>query len=304
MPTETITNPNFSIVLPGACQARCGFCYWRQSSDELRLRAWGRRLNEVLTKLPDQFRTLSLTGGETTLSPMLRRAIEVIDLHKGRFDRVVLTTNGGLPRNFEKMRDLFAGVVDHINLSRHALREDENRAAFGDCRTLNWEQTERFISMMGEVGIDVTISAVLGPWWGEYILGEWIGKDKEDVHAFLDKCAEVGAGAVFMRKLHGNLVTHPLQDHFEDLPVSQHGCPTCQDFIMHINGMRVHWKYSTLEPSSDLGLVYEVVMQPSGKLTTGWTTDEEYEFPRPEPVQSSVSPRATSGCGGRSISSC
>jgi len=297
VPTETIANPNFSIVLPGACQARCGFCYWKRSDNELRLKAWASELNRVLGALPPQFKTLSLTGGETVLSPYLKRALSVIELHKERFDRVVLTTNGGSPKNFDKLRDLFDGVVDHINLSRHALNELENRAAFGDCKTINWEETETFCTKMAEVGIDVTISAVLGIWWGEMILGEWVGADKAYTRAFLAKCKSVGAGAVFLRKLHGTLDTHPLQDNFSEEATVEHGCPTCKDFVMTIDGVRVHWKYSTLEPSDDLGLVYEVILQPDGRMTTGWTTDEPYELPVPEPVRASVA-SSTSGCGG------
>jgi len=31
---STIQNPNLSIVMPGGCNAKCDFCFWKKSTAE------------------------------------------------------------------------------------------------------------------------------------------------------------------------------------------------------------------------------------------------------------------------------
>ena len=49
---ETISDPNFSIVVPGKCNGACSFCFWNES------KACGdyvKNLTETLNNLPTQF---------------------------------------------------------------------------------------------------------------------------------------------------------------------------------------------------------------------------------------------------------
>ena len=84
---------NFSIVLPGGCNASCDFCFWgekKMCSDYIR------RLKATIASLPDFMLQVSLTGGEVGLSPVLDDVL--YELGQSRFVKKVITSNGTLVR--------------------------------------------------------------------------------------------------------------------------------------------------------------------------------------------------------------
>jgi len=123
-------SPNFSIVMPGGCNAECSFCYHRSARTVERVssREFVGRLGMFLHALPAQFRQVSITGGEPLLSPALADVLDTIRLQRDRYRHVVLTTNG---TRLPEMARHLAGVVDHVNVSRHHYSEAKNLRVFG-----------------------------------------------------------------------------------------------------------------------------------------------------------------------------
>lgn len=76
---STINNPNLSIVMPGGCNGNCQFCFWKQTEP---CGNYLEKVNNILKSLPSQFKQLSITGGEPTLSPYLEKVLNLIDREK------------------------------------------------------------------------------------------------------------------------------------------------------------------------------------------------------------------------------
>ena len=70
-----VSDPNVSIIVPGGCNANCSFCFWKHEASRKDYIEW---LKETLDNIPDEFRSLSLTGGEPTLG-LLNEVLSVID---------------------------------------------------------------------------------------------------------------------------------------------------------------------------------------------------------------------------------
>ncbi len=76
---------NFSIILPGDCNAKCKFCFWKRNRSESPL--FLQQLAWYLDALGGVVRQISITGGEPTLSPWFDGLMEVL---KGYPDRKVV----------------------------------------------------------------------------------------------------------------------------------------------------------------------------------------------------------------------
>jgi hypothetical protein len=81
----------------------------------------------------------------------------------------------------------------------------------------------------------------------------------------------------------------------------------CRNTTQTINGTTVVWKASVEEPSKDLGMIYEVVYNENGKLTSDWVQTNEL---KPQLIKESsdlllesCGSSSSSGCGGGSSSS-
>lgn len=277
---KTDLGPNFSIILPGPCNARCAFCFWKHKPV---VDNYLDQLDQVLSSLPARFRQCSITGGEPTLSPYL---VPVLERCRQRFDKLVLTTNGA--KLDEHLGVL--GCLDALNISRHHWTDVENDRVFG-ARMTPKHHLWGLISEMERRGVPVTLSCVLpsdatSEWCLQYI-----------AHA-----KDVGAAQVFFRAEHGTLEIHPAEAGFQDRWWMESRCPVCINRSSRVMGLPVSFKYGTLEPSSDLGEVYEAIFHPSGKLTTDWAGEREFVL-KSEHLQTSADSCRTSGCGQTSSGS-
>ena len=82
---------NFSIIVPGECNAKCEFCFMKDTgevSDN-----YLEELDQLLNSFP-KGHSLSLTGGEPTISLYFADVLELVKKYKHKFTKVVLTTNG------------------------------------------------------------------------------------------------------------------------------------------------------------------------------------------------------------------
>lgn len=286
---ETILNPNFSIVVPGGCNGSCDFCFWKQSKV---CENYTTKLVETLNSMPSQFYQLSLTGGEPSLSPYLNSILESIDRKK--WTNTVLTSNG---TNLLKFIPKLKGKIDHVNISRHHYDDEINESVFKTSSVPNSDKLKILVKELNKVGIDVTYSAVIT---------EGLN-DKESIEKFIKYANSQGVYQVFLRKQHGTLDPSEAEKAFEHLPSESHDCPVCRNTTQKIGKTTVVWKASLEEPSKELGMIYEVVYNENGVLTSDWEQEFEINTTLIKDGSNSLledcGGSSSSGCGGSSSSS-
>ena len=258
---KTIENPNFSVVVPGGCNAKCNFCFWKNTGKMNIHPKYLERLDYFLEIMPPQFSQISLTGGEPTLSPYFAGILNLIS-HKKRYSHVVLTTNGAKLSDFIENLE---NAVQHVNLSRHAADDDANAKIFGTKSVPNRKELERLCEELNNIGIDATFNAVLDRGFSS----------KKDVYNFIEFAKDCGASAVCFREncfkeKHEALESSALEKEFSNVKSKEYGCPVCRSVVQYVKGMRVTWKYSILEPSEAMDRIYEAVYFPDGRLTEDW----------------------------------
>lgn len=252
-------DPNFSIVLPGPCDAACGFCFAQKPPAFCGMLKYLTRLNAVLEALGPQFYQISITGGEPTMSPYLLPVLAVIQAHRRKYTNVLLTTNGS--RLLEVADDLH-GIVDHVNISRHHYDDGKNAHIFGGKYRVSTADAERMVNRLSATGIDVSVNCIV-----------YDSTDVGFLGCFIGYAMSVGFKAVRFRKKNGDNNPIPAETHFaENYPVLWEGaCPVCRTRKRVIRGMDVYFKTSVTEPDavSD-GKVFEIVFQPDGLCYTDW----------------------------------
>lgn len=132
-------NCNLSIFVDDYCNADCKFCvaqlrYENQAMAYQKPKIeddeeYYRRLDEVLTYVEPLNVSVSITGGEPTLSPRFRKIIEIVDKHNIR--KRTITTNGSalLQKDGDKtiLDILIDGKFDHLNISKTHYDEEINK---------------------------------------------------------------------------------------------------------------------------------------------------------------------------------
>lgn len=178
-----VDDPNFSIIMPGGCNAHCDFCFYKHNpKEEMHHDEWTAKLHTVISFLPKKFKQVSVTGGEPTLNPEF--LFSTIGMLKNRFDKVVLTTNGFDMDSIINIAK--SGLIDFLNISRHHHTWDGNSWTFGSSKGVRTtEQVKCIIENCHKYGIPVTINCVVTK-----IL---------DVEKMIDHCRYVGAYAVRFR---------------------------------------------------------------------------------------------------------
>lgn len=255
---EILDNPNFTIVVPGGCDAKCKFCFWEYTepcTDYLE------KLRVVLETLPDDFQQLSISGGEPTLSTYLEDILEL--LTRDRWPKVVLTTNGSRLEDYIEL----LSPVKHVNISRHHYLENVNRSIFNSSTVPSNSEIKELCDAMNHLGIDVTLNAV-------------ITEQLTNVRQFIQFAKEINASAVSFRKQHtkdSDLSPTELEKEYSGYAIiGESLCPVCRANFQIIDGMRVGWKSSIAEPSEVYSnKVYELILHPNGKLTMDWAATKE-----------------------------
>lgn len=283
---DTINNPNFSIVVPGGCNAKCEFCFYKQSKV---CESYIEKLVETMNDLPNQFYQLSLTGGEPTLSPYLELIINSIDIDK--WTHTVLTTNG---TKLEKFIPILKEKIKFINISRHHYDDKINESIFKTDSIPNSEKLKDLVNKLQSEGISVTYSAVIT----EHL------DSKEEIEKYIEFAKSHNVKDVFFRKKHGTLDPSNAEKSFESIESETHSCPVCRNTRQVINESNITWKASLEEPSKELGMIYETVFNEDGSLSKDWNKEfkidplliKENFYVEGEGIFES--------CGGSSDSSC
>jgi MoaA/NifB/PqqE/SkfB family radical SAM enzyme len=245
--------PNFSIIMPGDCNANCNFCTWKRCENESP--DFLKNLEHTLDDMKEVITQVSITGGEPTLSPVFK---EVLDILRGRGLKVVLTTNGsGLRQSFfSRMR----GVVDHLNISRHHEHDDSNMRIFSTKGIPSVLQLTYLCSAANVNGIDVTLNQVIDD-----------SSELYSLVSFVSFAKRVGATAVCFRKNHSlNSLDKTLAEREMKIIGFEERCPVCVTNTYLIKGMYTYLKTSLEEPSEHINEVFEFVFQPDGILYEDW----------------------------------
>ena len=253
------TNPNFTIVLPGPCQANCEFCFWNREDDE---GSFLKSLKRVLKKLPSNFTQISISGGEPTLSPVFDETMKLINKYKkkGKFNKVVLTTNG--INLIEKDLD----GIDHINISRHHVYDKVNRKIFKTDKVPDIEELTMINSFVNSEGIDINYNVV------------FVDENQtNDYNIWSNFVKKTGATSVTFRNQYGEynysmLEMSVLDDLYKPNIVST--CPVCRTASYFIDGVKFKFHSSDYEPTESKKFsddeTYELVLHPTGDLTRDW----------------------------------
>jgi organic radical activating enzyme len=269
-----VSTPNLSVMLPGACNAKCEFCFWNRDQDanKFPVMKFGERLAAILDALPKEFSHVSVTGGEPTISPVLEDVMEVLRKRKKRFPKVVLTTNGVRLR---KQEVILSGVVKHINISRHHASDTLNENIF---KTKSVPSTRELRGLIDDIQwADICFNCVVPPDVSVNFCREFIDYSKNFKNL----------AAVNFRIYHDSMEDCPAMEMFgrdwgfRDVST----CPVCKVARMQVGEMQVNWKYSVMEPTQHWDGIYELVVQPDGRLTADWAGLLEV---KPEEIQGGV----------------
>jgi len=285
---NTIADPNFSIILPGPCNANCAFCFWKRDENEnAEISNYMLKLDALLSKLPKQFTQVSLTGGEPTISKHLPSVLNVLRDHRKQFNKVVLTTNLVRPitlRKDERIQEFvrqFSGVVDYVNVSIHHNVTETNkkilRVKDGNI-TPDTEMLKKFINKMNIIGIPVNANCVLT----NNLVHDWLEGAarwiflKSSIDDYITEIKRLGFSSISFRKPHtkdSGLEPHPAEVAFQNRKVVMESkCPVCVAKTQIIDGMYVTWKRSVAEPSDSMpDLIYELVYHPDETLAADWS---------------------------------
>lgn len=243
-----VNNPNLSVILPVGCNAKCDFCYWEKGHG-----LTPTMFSDIISTLPPIFTQISITGGETTLSPDLLKYLKIA---RNRFNKVVLNTNG-----FDLQKEHFK-YVDHVNISRHHYLDTENENVF---KTSTIPTTSR-LKELCSYG-DVTLNCVLPDKFS----------NTDFVTAYIDYAKQLNAKVAF-RKYFNNL--DKLSIDTDDTLIFEHKCPACLHRKHILNGVQVTYKYSVQETCDAIDGIYELVLQPNGDLSIDWAGMKKLVYER------------------------
>lgn len=295
--------PNLTAILPGKCQARCRFCIEPEGPPPPSMSAWLDSFESLmLRELPPTFRTISISGGEPTLSPVFASALELLVKAReaGRIKRVVLTTNGSA-KSLTKHLEQIGRAVTHVNISRHAVDDDDNARVFKTTKIPRGDELRDMIGQLNRRGLPVNLNCVYS---SEHLFGEQL-KDaplayiRAEAKRFIGFARALGATSVVFRHDHRVFDlshTTPLEAAFDDYAVMhQAQCASCRVVGKLIRGMPVNFKRSAYEPMEHhlVSELYELVLHSDGGLYRDWSRQQPIERPLPpmviiEPFESVV----------------
>ena len=287
-------DPNFTAILPGKCQARCRFCLEPEGPPPPSAEAWLESFESLVTReLPPTFRTISISGGEPTLSPVFEPMLRILAAlrQSRRIARVVLTTNGNV-KGLRKYADLIGAAVTNVNLSRHAADDLANARVFKTYNVADADQLRDIIAQLAQRGVPTNLNCVYSP---DHAFGRQISAlSREDLRAdaegYITFARTVGATSVVFR--HDHRIWEPevmtaLEAAFADVAeVHRSQCESCRVVGKIIRGMPVNFKKSAHE-TVDLHMqteLYELILHSDGTLYRDWSRRHPIQRPL-EPME-------------------
>lgn len=199
-------NVNLSIFLTQHCNAHCNFCvaqlrYFHEGVDYIKPaitdeKEYFSRLVEVISTIRPLNPSVSLTGGEPSISPLLPETLNILARHNVR--KRTMTTNGsGLLRVLgEGRKTVLDRLVDyklaHLNISRAHYDENINQEIMKIDGGFPNKDLEYIIRRARKKGIRPRLSCVL--------LKDYIDNFDEIIR-YLDWAQSIGCDNVVFRQL-------------------------------------------------------------------------------------------------------
>lgn len=269
--SNTIADPNFTILVPWGCNANCDFCFGMNQSSKIDFDQWLKKLENTLATLPSQFDAVSISGGEPTMRPNLlleiAKMIERVQSVR-HFNRIVITTNG---YTLSALVDFAKHVPNlKVNISRHSADDILNEIKFHSNTVPNANVVSAFIKVLNNNGVPVNFNCVTA--------------DSFDPSAFVTEYIQFakscGASSVAFRKPSSkgsDLSPSVFEQAFSHiLSTHEGGCPACRTVSKIIDGLVVHFKSNVDEPSNVMSnVIYELIYNADGKLTKDWKGIQE-----------------------------
>jgi hypothetical protein len=273
--------PNFTAILPGKCQARCPFCIEPEGPAPPSISYWLTSFSSLLnSELPPNFSTVSLSGGEPSLSPAFPDALSLLAQHRisGRLKRTVLTTNGFM-RGMTAHLDTIGRAITNVNISRHATDDGANIRVFKSRGVPGKADLTDLVSELNRRGVPVNLNCVYS---AEHAFGASISthsrsRIRAEAKRYISFAQEIGASSVVFRFDHRTWNSEKptrLEAAFDDYAiVHQASCASCCVVGKVIGGLPVNFKRSAYEPV-ELHLeteLYELVLHSDGALYRDWS---------------------------------
>lgn len=200
-------NFNFSIFVDDYCNADCKFCVAQlryQHKNAIYQKEhikdkdkYLERLEEVLKMIRPLNPSVSLTGGEPTLSPIFTDIIELIDKYKFR-KRTVTTNGSGLLKTINNdtvLNHLINNSFNHLNISRVSYNDILNREIMRYTNDKEYCTNE----MLGEI-LNITNKSDMKHRLSCVLLKESINS-VEEMKKYLDFYSKLGANNFIFREL-------------------------------------------------------------------------------------------------------
>jgi len=299
-------NVNLSIFVDDYCNADCKFCvaqlrYENQAMAYMKPKIeddaeYYKRLDEVLTYVEPLNVSVSITGGEPTLSPRFRKIIECVDKHNIR--KRTITTNGSALFNKidgKSVLDiLIQNKFDHLNISKAHYDEEINRNIMrynkGYCSN---EDLKKIIPYAKKHGLRPRLSCLL--------LKDGINSVKE-MAKYIEYYEKMGVDNIIFRelmdyddkvmcnkeKMDYNLRNKvKLNDVWKEVDKNPKFIPhkNLLGYYYYVemydyNSVRVcsesaDLKVQSKEKGNNKDVVYEMVFHPNGNLNGSWVDNED-----------------------------
>lgn len=199
-------NFNFSIFIDDYCNADCKFCVAQlryankgliYKKDKLDNEEWFKRCEEILKLIRPLNPSISITGGEPTISKKLVRTLEMVN--DMGFRKRTITSNGS--HLFDKVSNkmIIDHLIDngwnHLNISRPAITNEETQ------RIMRFNNEEGFCSneMMKDI-ISITNGCNMKHRISCLLLKECVNS-VDKMKEYLDNYIELGANNFIFREL-------------------------------------------------------------------------------------------------------
>lgn len=300
-------NINFSIFIDDYCNADCKFCVAQlryQHKNKMYQKEHIRNLDEYLKRLEEVLKivrplnpSISITGGEPTLSPILTDVLQMVD--NLNFRKRTITTNGSGLFNTQNNDTILNNLIkygwNHLNISRASYDDNINR----EIMRYNTEKEYCTMEMMKEI-LSVCNTSELHHRISCLLLKESINSVSE-IKKFIDFYFDLGANNFIFRELmdydktaintekmkycdENKIKLYDIWHQFDNFP----------EFIPYMNILGYYYyveiyKYlgnTVASESADLNIqnrekqknpnvVYEMVFHNNGNLCGSWIDNED-----------------------------
>lgn len=303
---KVYSNCNLSIFVDDYCNADCKFCvaqlrYENISKAYLKPKIeddleYYKRLDEVLTKIEPLNVSVSITGGEPTLSKRFIKILELIDKHNMR--KRTITTNGSALLNYVDGKRIIDHLIDrkfdHLNISKTHYDEEINKKIMrykkGYCSNSDLEKI-----------IPYALSKGLRPRLSCLLLKDGI-KSVDDISKYIEFYEKMGVDNIIFRELMDydentmcNLEKMDynvrnkvrLNDIWKDIDKDSRFKPY-KNLLGYYYYVEMYYynsvvvcsesadlKQQTKEKNKHDDIVYEMVFHPNGNLNGSWVDNED-----------------------------